>query len=578
MKVSDFDFSNFEEYARRFHGDSDTRQAPYKELLPYWEENKNKYLWDLMGHELIKSRRFRYSATDEDILQKMEEFVDRWSGFVDSFLDAIYKYFQIERYHRPWFREEDSEVLARYKYCEAIIRAINNADCLMATRFGSSVSCLHPTSQKKFSIMTGQKIMKTLNELAQAVNMKEEFEEFRIAHSQVLNQKTITGELVLSIHPLDFATASDNENGWTSCMSWREEGCYRLGTVEMMNSPMVLVAYVKSDTQEMSFGNYIWPSKKWRAWIIVDEKNRQIFANKHYPYQCQAIAAEAVNWVAELANENLHWNLNVGTAELMDYDPENYDTRYTTHYMYNDFNYQRNMHIGETPLKLITGHGRCTHNVCYSGPANCMCCGDLIDWEGDTDRASSLLCNHCDGRETCYHCGCLIDRDNIYYDSNGNTYCEGCFNDLFSHCDQCDESIPCEEVYSHALYMNHDAIRVAEKEYGMERRFNSDSVQRYTCRDCLRDNHCQRLIDFNNRVTIDGRAMYLDPALDLSDMSAEDLYNSYDWRYFYRNLIWSSWNNDENVRNFFEWLRNYMNNFYTEVKANPDCRTSFIYL
>ena len=37
---------------------------------------------------------------------------------------------------------------------------------------------------------------------------------------------------------------SDNNSGWESCMSWRNNGCYRRGTVEMMNSPYVIVAYL----------------------------------------------------------------------------------------------------------------------------------------------------------------------------------------------------------------------------------------------------------------------------------------------------------------------------------------------
>ena len=74
----------------------------------------------------------------------------------------------------------------------------------------------------------------------------DEWEEIRLAHSQIFNTNKMTGTLCLSIHPLDYATASDNDNGWSSCMSWRDDGCYRMGTVEMMNSPMVICAYFAS--------------------------------------------------------------------------------------------------------------------------------------------------------------------------------------------------------------------------------------------------------------------------------------------------------------------------------------------
>ena len=40
---------------------------------------------------------------------------------------------------------------------------------------------------------------------------------------------------------------SDNDYGWDSCMGWMNEGEYRLGTVEMMNSPCIVVAYIDGE-------------------------------------------------------------------------------------------------------------------------------------------------------------------------------------------------------------------------------------------------------------------------------------------------------------------------------------------
>ena len=212
MKIKDFDFSNFVEYARMYHGDNcRNNQHGAEDLLVYWEQNKNKYLWDLMGHELIKSRRFSYSATSDDILQKMEDFVEHWGSFVDVFLDALYKSFEVTRY-QDWFRrntrEDSLEYHERYTYLGTIARAINNSCILMTTRFEDSCSCTHPTNGKKYSITPGQKIMKVLGDLAQMLNMKDQFEQYRIAHSQVLNQKTITGELALYIHQTTYFDSS----------------------------------------------------------------------------------------------------------------------------------------------------------------------------------------------------------------------------------------------------------------------------------------------------------------------------------------------------------------------------------
>lgn len=69
-------------------------------------------------------------------------------------------------------------------------------------------------------IRTGEKLMKVLGKFAKAWDIEPEFENFRRAHSMILNQKTLDGELCLSIHPLDYITMSDNNNDWDSCMSW----------------------------------------------------------------------------------------------------------------------------------------------------------------------------------------------------------------------------------------------------------------------------------------------------------------------------------------------------------------------
>ena len=53
-----------------------------------------------------------------------------------------------------------------------------------------------------------------------------------------------------------------------------DEGSYRLGTVEMMNSPMVICAYLSGKNQMDINGVYEWNSKKWRAWAIVSALKR----------------------------------------------------------------------------------------------------------------------------------------------------------------------------------------------------------------------------------------------------------------------------------------------------------------
>lgn len=41
----------------------------------------------------------------------------------------------------------------------------------------------------------------------------------------------------------------------------------------------------------------------------------------------------------------------------------------------------------------------------------------------------------------CYECGENIDEDESYSDDNGNSYCDECYGNLFSHCEHCDSTV-----------------------------------------------------------------------------------------------------------------------------------------
>ena len=87
---------------------------------------------------------------------------------------------------------------------------------------------------KQYVVSKGCKPMKALAKIAEAYDI-DGFEDFRICHSLVHNQKKIAGDITLSIHPFDYWTMSDNDCDWDSCMNWTNFGGYRQGTIEMMN-------------------------------------------------------------------------------------------------------------------------------------------------------------------------------------------------------------------------------------------------------------------------------------------------------------------------------------------------------
>ena len=80
-------------------------------------------------------------------------------------------------------------------------------------------------------------------------------EEFRIKHSQILNQKELVGNINLSIHPMDFWTLSDNDCGWSSCMSWMENDCYPYNNMSLTET---VLKWIK----ELAKTNMNWEYKK----------------------------------------------------------------------------------------------------------------------------------------------------------------------------------------------------------------------------------------------------------------------------------------------------------------------------
>jgi hypothetical protein len=77
---------------------------------------------------------------------------------------------------------------------------------------------------------------------------------------------------------------SDNTIGWSSCMSWSGDGEYRQGTVEMMNSPCVVVGYLRSEKDMPMTDGAKWNNKKWRCLFHWDEDLEIVFAGRQYPF------------------------------------------------------------------------------------------------------------------------------------------------------------------------------------------------------------------------------------------------------------------------------------------------------
>lgn len=447
------DFHMFDAYRRDNtspNGNNDYCDVDY--LLRLWREAKGQYLTKLFGDQLIIERPIEYVRSNSELDHDMEEMIEEQRLTIDALQRKLYSATDYTHERAIAMRDTEDLQVAIIRYlAESLTRCYNMVSNLVDidtiyyyqdhyyddSHARKSVS--FKIGDNVISIQHGQKLTRLWGQIARLIGAEEDWERFRIAHSQVLNQKKLKGTLCLSIHPLDYATASDNDNGWSSCMSWKEDGCYRLGTVEMMNSPMVICAYLRSDKQHMSIvEKNDWNSKKWRAWIIVTKD--AIVCNRHYPYHQAEFAKQAIQWVRELVGQQLGWQYDEIHENFYDYmEQEDCEIEYRTNYMYNDLG-------GDDVIGCLNIDHHNPGSILFSGAAECMVCGSVIPY--DQQGADHLECSKCYSEYECESCGCSINNDEVFWGPNGEALCESCYNEQCCICSDCGETIWQDDAYT----------------------------------------------------------------------------------------------------------------------------------
>jgi hypothetical protein len=411
-KLSENDKSMMKSWVDDYAGGPSNRgeRASIDSLLRYWNKSKER-LFKLLGEQFIVSKSVSFEKRKEDMQDEIYHAMQDSSSEMFAFARA----FRNWCWDTPGF---DSYCVDKLLDCE--ILADNEY-------YGCTVE-IPLKDGKKLKVQGGTKPLRALGKIAAAYDLPG-FEEFRLAHSRILNQKKLSGELCLSIHPMDYMTMSDNECDWDSCMSWRNEGCYRRGTVEMMNSDCVVVAYLKAK-DDMPYRDWYWSNKKWRMLIIVDEQC--IAGVKGYPYQHNELTQKCLDWLAELATENCGWEF-CSKNHAYDYSDRVEDEEtglkhrmnFTTEYMYNDFDTCTHwIKFGKKAKEYI--------DIEYSGVANCMFCGDIHSFE-DEDEACSLVCEVCWDTAYCDICDERYERATMYV-VDGEYICEHCYEYRTTEC------------------------------------------------------------------------------------------------------------------------------------------------
>lgn len=420
-----------------------------KGALKSWNQNKPN-LYKLLDENLIIEQEISVRKSpdmiSDDIWEKLlswdssYEFKYIFTSIKDGFKWGEYSYFSQFPSTAPL-----KQILERLKDVENYELGENLQDLFCSSSLAKNIyegdsfeiPAINP-NEKSLKINKGCKAIKAISKIVDFWNLdKEAFEEFRLAHSLCLNQKNLTGTLCLSIHPLDYITMSDNTYGWSSCMSWEDSGDYRQGTLEMMGSEYVVVAYLKGE--DKMYLNYSpseedavkWNSKKWRQLFVVSPE--MLLGIKSYPYSSEALTTTILGILREKAIKNLGWNFDDTLSKVNNRSNNVFaNTKAGTVYVDLSMNHMYN-DIGSGHFAYVSRAIPDHFELYLSGTAHCLTCGEYLDSEPE----SSLLCFKHNNGYVCDCCGQHMQEP--YYMNDGDTIlCENCYYDETSTCRLCD--------------------------------------------------------------------------------------------------------------------------------------------
>lgn len=284
---------------------------------------------------------------------------------------------------------------------------------------------LKDKNEKIYEFKAGAKITKLLRVL---ITDKTLLERIITIYSEFFNNRTIKGKVCLSIHPMDYLTVSVNNSKWTSCFSTyklnREGelvyGGYVASVLDLINSPNTIVAYVKSEKDEL-YAGVPWNNKKWRALITLDDDANFLHIGRQYPYFSKDIVASVLNLAQESFDKEY--------SELPDEDTFPISITTPSH-MYND--------CESGTFKCFVTEKRFTEfrNIEVSPlGATCIKCGEHYSDYG----SDGLMCGTC---RKFYRCDCCKQE---YLDPergeetvvDGRVLCKRCLHEHYIMCDNC---------------------------------------------------------------------------------------------------------------------------------------------
>lgn len=217
--LTDTDKRMAEYYINRYSGE--TMSAPLEHILRFWDKEKEP-IFDMFGGKLILEKEIHFERSQEQISEEMENKCSVHSdnadpvvkNFISSFRETVIEpvYRQCRSIH--WAEREEYERKSGNIMADNGLDNLFNCYKLAKNVVEQPFEFTNEQTGEVIKVCKGAKMTKTIGRIAKIYGLDmDAFERFRIVHSQVLNQKRLSGHLCLSIHPLDYMTMSDNNCG-----------------------------------------------------------------------------------------------------------------------------------------------------------------------------------------------------------------------------------------------------------------------------------------------------------------------------------------------------------------------------
>lgn len=429
------------------------------EYLQTWHEAKSKYLFKMFGNEcIIDCGNVEYFKTDRELERILWDDYDYCKTSYDAKekLGELAKkvlFYNGDCYGTKLGDRSEIEFLNTRAYYYALLDVLSDSALIKnhtSSSIHHSIKGTFYGTTKSVHVHANQKISKILNtfyEVTEKIFPGEYTEEIRECRkatekvislvSGILGQRKTSGHLILSIHPFDYFTMSQNDCGWDSCMALKNGdyriGDYSAGTSATLNSHSCVIAYLCDDNDFMvtNDGDY-WYNKKWRNLFVVDKNF--ITSINSYPFGQVELDKFILSKLKTMATKNLGWEYGE-EIHKRDYNiitNEGEEIILETNKMYNDAEcnegyYYLAVDTSDTPGGYFE----------YDGEAHCVCCGDIMS---NDDEDSQVVCNSCQGLTYCDCCGDLTPIK-MMSDFDGEYYCDFCYNERVKNCRGCEDQV-----------------------------------------------------------------------------------------------------------------------------------------